>query len=118
MVFDTFGSIEIDGKSYKVSYPNATGWEMETHLTNQSMYDTVAAMGAGHMRSRDIYYIIMYGLLGGNKDMSPEKADNLTRTAITRGTEAVVAVQECLQILGKCGCIALPETKKEPAAEA
>ena len=118
MVFDKFGSIEIDGKKYKVSYPNETGWEMEVHLANQSLYDTVAAMGAGHMRSRDMYYIIKYGLLGGDKAMTEASADNLARTAIVQGPAAVVAVNECLKTLGKCGCIALPSEKKEEAAKA
>jgi len=118
MVFDKFGLIEIEEKKYKVSYPNEAGWEMESHLTNQSIYDTVAAMGAGHMRSRDMYYIIKYGLLGGDRTMTEESADNLARTAITRGPEAVAAVNECLKTLGKCGCIALPNEKKEEAAKA
>lgn len=117
MILDKFEEIEIGGIKHKISYPNECGWEMEAHLLHESLYETVQAFGSGNLRSRDMYYIVKYGLLGGNPEMKEETADCYARQMIQDGPAIVVAVGTCIKALGKCGCIALQDEKKSGAAE-
>lgn len=117
MIFDKYEEIEIEGKKHRISYPNEYGWEMEAHLLHESLYETVQAFGSGNLRNRDMYFILKYGLLGGDPAMTEETADSLTRKMIQKGPEIVAAVSVCIKALGKCGCIALQDEKKPEAAK-
>lgn len=114
MVLDKFVDIEIQGKTYKLCYPLKYVWMAERQLTDRNFMLLIGnAANDIPPNMSDIYVIFKYALMGGNPQLSEDKAEELFLAALDENN-MITLFEAALKALEKSG--AMGKQKKAQAA--
>ncbi len=112
MVFDTYETITIDGKEYKLRFPVERVAQLERELRNGNLILTVTNMANPDVliSAGDFYALFKHALLGGDNGISADDIPQLFMVAKYELDDQTV-IKAVVSALQKSGWIGKP-TKK------
>lgn len=111
MVFDVYKTVVINGKEYKLGFPNDVLFEAEQRVAGGNLIKLIATPPPS---IGDIYILFKYAVLGGGNNLNNTGIDELFNDAIAELGGIVGVGQIVLDVLAKAAPLQKgKETKKE-----